>query len=102
MKVIKENQVNRKYCLWCSDDSHFTHECHSTHGITTPKDIEISRLVTIHNISKNNELIAILREALESHSTTDYEAKSYLDRIAILGQENTMLWDKLYEMKVIL
>ncbi len=48
MKVEDERDddliPDEKWCLSCSKVGHFTHECHSTHGLNTRADRELARL----------------------------------------------------------
>jgi hypothetical protein len=32
------------YCISCEREGHWTHQCHSTHGFNTPRDMEMARL----------------------------------------------------------
>lgn len=41
LKAIKDATP---YCLACEVEGHRTHECHSTHGFNSPRDMEMSRL----------------------------------------------------------
>lgn len=37
----------KPYCLSCEAEGHRTHECWSTHGFNTPRDMEMARLAWI-------------------------------------------------------
>lgn len=73
----QELPPTNSYCLWCAKVGHYSHECHSTHGLNTPAARELDRLIeagrqqgmkqerALWQLAHEGQMID-LRQALES------------------------------------
>ena len=57
------DEHTERYCLACEKLGHLTNECHSTHGLNTPRDRELFRLVGLA-AAERERLRGYFRDAL--------------------------------------
>ena len=57
------DEHTERYCLACEKIGHMTNECHSTHGLITPRDRELFRLAGLADAERERAALVCDDEA---------------------------------------